>query len=1732
MQKTITSVILILFIFVLPQRFFSQNVLIGSSTSSTVDASSLLEMRSSNLGFSLPNVNLVATTVADPVISPLTGLVVFNTALTGGVNGVTPGFYYWDGTRWLQLLTGAVPTFTAKNGLNIWNGIFPPPPATGLEGDYYIQSVGNTPMFFGPKTAITPANPNPWPQLGNQLTAVGLTGPTGVGTPGSVYTGPTPPAIGQGTVGDMYVQMIGSAPYALITVFGPKTAIGWGSGTDITTANNFNSKNAWFLNGNTGTNPSTNYLGTQGAQEFIIKTMNAQRMHLSTNGNVAIGTTPAHPSAVLDLQSSNRGMLFPNVLLTATDVAAPVVSPITGLIVFNINTATSNNITPGFYFWNSSSWIPLTTSLNIVGPQGPEGDRGNFIFSGAGTPTLPQVIDGDFYLNTTTNELYGPFFTAGNVWQNTLSLNPPFAANNGTNGAHASVIIPGTVAPSVTANPNDFYYDRTAKILYGPKLTSSVSADWSGVETRSLLGTNAAHASLILFNNFDPVPNITGKEGDYYLNTISKDFFGPRLNGAWPKLTNLMGPVGDPGTSVTRIVKNTLAPAISNTMVIGDYWGQTDSFTAAYTNTLYGPATNTLWGLSSNTAGISLKGVTGIQGDEGLKLLFGAIPPANNTGTVGEFYIDSIAQILYGPKGPNSWTDVAITKTASLKAPVGNNGSAILTGSVDPNTPNLLGQTGDIYFKTKVVNGNMVSTQLYDNRLDGGWDNTKIYNLIGSKGAIPATIYQGTASAYDQPTLGVVGDYYLQAIGSGTDAILNLFGPKASPTAWSNNFTTLTGLDGDQGTNGKDGTRLFSGTLAPSQAGAITYSATEGDFYIHITPSLSILYGPKTVTSALNPSGFNPATTNSAIISGSIGVSGKPSKALNFGILDINEPSIIATGTLGEFYYNKANFTLYGPKNGPNWSSAPSKLLKVKDANIVLTGLLVPNLYTNASNQNTLGLDGDFYIHRFTSTDGLLRICTLYGPKTNSLWPTTNTVNLIGQSNAILIGTIAPQSHTLANGTNTLGNVGDFYVNTTSSLFYGPKSSNLLDPWQSNVSIIGPKGLKGPKGPLLDKNAPGTIKTGVVNPHDNIGAIGDYYINNNTKMLYGPKSAPNATNTNPSGNWSAPTQTYYIGSFDSLALKNTLSIPSVNIVKNDPNGYVPLMYTTYKEGFEVIASSFINSREPNMALVQTYTTASGASIYWQSKPSSGPWITIKTDKPISIYKADFQTIAASGFNGARFEASLNNSTWDSIAYIPNVAAHPAITTVAITNTNTYQYFRLRTIVPGPNVTTSLSGFQIYQRVTETNNLWELDPANKMIKLAVNSAKEVRSLGSEFVLNDGGNVAIGTNTPHPSAILEIASINKGFAIPRMTNTQMNTIASPIEGMQVFNTTLKNLCFYNGTAWIPLKPIKKPGAIPTAMHPDFEPTGNFIIQNALWVGYDEIKKVWKYTKQTDSNRGINDPGAPSSWTGTNTGIFDGNLTNVPGGTHCNYRYVPGTMAHRYSNDDIMIKVGSSWSDKYANKVIDTKGTEDPIDDEWLDDVVNATFSLSMHGNGQGIDPNWMAFSQRSRASTGMTWYVAKIVAANAGKMLIGSGDWQVTAAGTANSGTVAAGIFNIPNGSTWDIVNDMDVSRYGAVGMVGNLWESIDFEAQFGKDGTAAQNETKDLGDDWGNDYTYNVSSLGLNVNTMAFEKGRLTSPKKGGSYVQEGGSQVGIFAFDGNWSINNYNNQTSFRCSRR
>jgi hypothetical protein len=68
----------------------------------------------------------------------------------------------------------------------------------------------------------------------------------------------------------------------------------------------------------------------------------------------------------------------------------------------------------------------------------------------------------------------------------------------------------------------------------------------------------------------------------------------------------------------------------------------------------------------------------------------------------------------------------------------------------------------------------------------------------------------------------------------------------------------------------------------------------------------------------------------------------------------------------------------------------------------------------------------------------------------------------------------------------------------------------------------------------------------------------------------------------------------------------------------------------------------------------------------------------------------------------------------------------------------------------------------------------------------------------FVGTAYGN--FGSQSYDPSVVLGAQSTSAGFLPPRMTTTQKNAISTPASGLMVYDTTLNQMSYYNGTTWV--------------------------------------------------------------------------------------------------------------------------------------------------------------------------------------------------------------------------------------------------------------------------------------------------------------------------------------------
>lgn len=79
--------------------------------------------------------------------------------------------------------------------------------------------------------------------------------------------------------------------------------------------------------------------------------------------NIGIGTLQPHTSAILDVNATDKGILFPRVALSKETILSGGTNAV-GVVVFN--TGTAGITKKGFYFWNGSKWELLALDSEMM----------------------------------------------------------------------------------------------------------------------------------------------------------------------------------------------------------------------------------------------------------------------------------------------------------------------------------------------------------------------------------------------------------------------------------------------------------------------------------------------------------------------------------------------------------------------------------------------------------------------------------------------------------------------------------------------------------------------------------------------------------------------------------------------------------------------------------------------------------------------------------------------------------------------------------------------------------------------------------------------------------------------------------------------------------------------------------------------------------------------------------------------------------------------------------------------------------------------------------------------------------------------------------------------------------------------------------------------------------------------------------------------------------------------
>lgn len=500
---------------------FAQNLGVNSDGSNP-DSSAMLDVKSINKGMLMPRMSLLQR---NAIISPASGLMIYQTDNIAG-------FYYYDASAW-------VPVAGNLNTNNLWstNGNIGTNPSTNFIGTTdnqplifkvnntkvgRFESNANSNLFLGIAAGW---NSNPgsfnvgvgesalWQTTtGERNTAIGgaalaynVTGnsntASGVNSlvnnnSGSGNTANGVQALLSNTIGNSNTS---TGAYSLANnISGNENTA---NGTQALFSNTTGTRNTALgflsLSGNItgGNNTALGYMSNVATEELSNATAIGANSRVgcsnclvlgsvtgfngADNSRVGIGTITPDASAVLDLTSTDKGLLIPRMTHTQRDAVS---SPSTGLMIYQ----TDN--TPGFYFYNGSAWATVGGNANnLWSTTGNTGTNAATSFIGT-TDNQPLV----FKIN---NQSAGFLRADGNL---AFGLNALISNTTGTSN---------TATGAYSLEFNTTSYGNTAngfKSLW--KNTGGYANTASGNEALSNNTTgfvNAAFGSTALNNNTD-----------------------------------------------------------------------------------------------------------------------------------------------------------------------------------------------------------------------------------------------------------------------------------------------------------------------------------------------------------------------------------------------------------------------------------------------------------------------------------------------------------------------------------------------------------------------------------------------------------------------------------------------------------------------------------------------------------------------------------------------------------------------------------------------------------------------------------------------------------------------------------------------------------------------------------------------------------------------------------------------------------------------------------------------------------------------------------------------------------------------------------------------------------------------------------------------------------------------------------------------------------------------------
>lgn len=314
--------------------------------------------------------------------------------------------------------------------------------------------------------------------------------------------------------------------------------------------------------------------------------------------SVGIGT--AAPAGVLDITSTTNGLLIPRVTLTGTASALPLTFPTTSELVYN--NATVSDVTPGYYYWNGSSWLRLAT-----------GNTGWLTTGNTG------IIDGTNFIGTAAATNVDVAFRRNNLPAGKIgSTSTSFGVGALSAGATTNSTAIGNNALSVSTGSNNVAVGQNALV------NSASTAQWNtAVGTSALSGINdpaAQNNTAIGFQAMTGAGNISNVTAIGARALVQNTASNSTAVGYNALQGQVGGATGNTGVGASVLNNNTngdnntavgneagFAAVGSNNTLIGYFAGR---FSSGGNNTALGFNALSANGASSNSVAIGFNALT------------------------------------------------------------------------------------------------------------------------------------------------------------------------------------------------------------------------------------------------------------------------------------------------------------------------------------------------------------------------------------------------------------------------------------------------------------------------------------------------------------------------------------------------------------------------------------------------------------------------------------------------------------------------------------------------------------------------------------------------------------------------------------------------------------------------------------------------------------------------------------------------------------------------------------------------------------------------------------------------------------------------------------------------------------------------------------------------------------------------------------------------------------------